>query len=605
MALKYLRRYQRKILIVVAIVVIPAFVLLYGGSRQSTGSAGGGARVVGTIGEDPVRSSEFGSFRSRLQRIRGLRVDDVEDVDERVKLVLQQLALVREAEAVGLVASKYELWEFMRERIKQMARLQPNDRLTRKRLQETLHDYRISETAFQQAARETIISAELARYVRDGALAPTEDRYLEYCERNSKLRVLYRDFPVADHLEQVEKPTDEEIQTHFDKNTGLSYGKPLALYEPEGAVLEILFAEHKAFERHVKVTEALLQKHYDRTKNRYKIAEPAPAGNGGEQAEEQAGGAEAEPAYKPFAEVKGEVETDYRRTKAPAFARKACKDAKREHDKRLKALKEKAQAARAESANDDDDNPPPEDGDGEPPVQVDLKDLAAQFKLTYTRTEILTAEDLKNDEGSEPFGSLASIRFLAFDKARREELTAGLSESRRAGPFAKGTGMLVFRIAEFREAKKWTFEQAKPAIVGRLIQGKAEKAADELAKAFKENLDERDEGGEQKVDLNALTDTGMVKPYHEVARWFRGKPTGQSEIMRPPAEDEKKKVVRVGILVARENPTREAFQKDFSTQAPEPSWKRDLRGRGRTRAWDWLEFSRKRPIRVAESRQTR
>ena len=53
MSLKLMRRYQRALLIGTAIIIIPAFVLLYG---QNSGPGGGGvpSGAAGTIGDETV-----------------------------------------------------------------------------------------------------------------------------------------------------------------------------------------------------------------------------------------------------------------------------------------------------------------------------------------------------------------------------------------------------------------------------------------------------------------------------------------------------------------------------------------------------------------------
>ena len=594
MALRFLRRYQRKILIAVAIVIIPAFVLLWGGEQRGGGGAAR-AGAVGTINDDPVGTDEYRSFRTRMQRI-GYRVGEV-------GRVLQQMALVREAEAVGVEASDYELRRSMRGRVKLMAGLKPTEPLPAKLYRKTLRDYRISEIAFQQAAREAILTAKLSGSIAEGAVVSVEDRFIAYCAQNAKLRVLYKDFPVADYRKDVEKPSEEKIKERYNKSKDRDYGDPLALYAPERAALEVLFAAYADFEKRVKVTDEDLKKHYGRTKYRYKIDEPAATGGG----EGETDGGDDKPTYKPLAEVKKEVAEQFRQWEGRRLARKACEDAKKEHDA------EKPNDADAPPKNADDAEAPQKDADDEkqprePPVRVDLKALAERFKLTWERIGPRTAEGLRGDEGIAPFGSLRSLAYTAFDKDRRPELTEGLSDVKFVGA-PKGTGALLFRVAQFHEAKKWTLEQARAAIVERIVKEEAEKLVEEKAQAFREKLDERDEDNKPTVDLKTLTDTGLVgpsdanaRPFH-TARFGGYKPVGATEIIRPYAQDEDKKVIRVGVLVARTNPTREAFKKDAAAQASDPPWQKASRRGRRAQAWELLEFNRKYPITVVPEAQ--
>ena len=528
MALAFFRRHQKTVLIPMVVVLMITFVL-WGAFTRSDQDQGGGLDVVGTIRGKSVTYAEATAFMRRYRALVGTDLGGGRGASEAQRMLraLQSMALLQEAQTnqIGISDTK------LRRILQRWARLRRDAQdpkkvgtpLTEQDLRQVIQGYGTSADSLRRAVRERILIDRQLDLIQAGAEVSASDEYLLYARAREKVRVLYREFKLDEFRDDIDQPTDEEIEAYYNEYQGKQENDPDNLYRDPQAQLDLLFAETQVFVKGVEVTDEKLKKLYDETKELFYSAEPD---------------AEGKAKYKPFKEVKEIVERRLRGQEGGKEAEQALANAKEEFDKQLKVLQE---APRDEA----------EQKENQPPLaaRIDLKTIAKTFGLQAIETKLLPRSAFFKADGIPQLGSAYSLSGQVFveDIDKRKE---ALSD-----PVKVGKGRVAFRVLAFEPSRVKELAEARETIVKRLTDIRLRAAAKEKADAFKKTLDRRE------VDWFTLEDTGLGSPRHPIARLFNETALGE---VHAPYEDTNpaRPPFLVGMVVERHVPNRQDFDSD-------------------------------------------
>ncbi|GAG26785.1 unnamed protein product, partial [marine sediment metagenome] len=229
MALKWLRKHQKQLLVPLAIIIIPAFVLVGVSGR---GERGGGGRTAAVIGGETITFDRLGEYHRAYQVLTGTRGGRVNDNE--VFGILQRAKL---AEKAGVRVSSAQLRDTIRSI---MSRVLGTRDFTDAQYRAALDDRNASRPVFEELVTKIIAGNVLGAAVSGGGHMTEEELYLVYCREKDRIELRLKDFHVATYERQVKKssaPTEEELKSYFEERKDLSLERELALKtEPEVAI---------------------------------------------------------------------------------------------------------------------------------------------------------------------------------------------------------------------------------------------------------------------------------------------------------------------------------------------------------------------------------
>lgn len=196
MSLEFLREKQRAVFWVVAIIVIPSFILAWGGSSYMRGRSFSrpiAARVYGR----KVSIDDFYNFRRRLcaatdsfgQGLVYYMPLPAADSEGNIHFALA-MAHIQEAREAGIRATPLEIGTYIRQEhpLAQRAGLGPNagEEEFRKAYRQYLDNARVTHEEFLRGVEEWLI---LRRYLEigDSSFGASEDGYLTYARESAKI----------------------------------------------------------------------------------------------------------------------------------------------------------------------------------------------------------------------------------------------------------------------------------------------------------------------------------------------------------------------------------------------------------------------------------
>lgn len=535
MQLDWFRQHHKKVIWVVAIIVIPSFVLFIP-SGKTTGEEGG--VVSGPSGEwyhanGQYEKAGWQELVSRRQEYaRFFRTNHFTSEDA-LKLMVQ----CRMAAELDLNIGPTELLERIRAQVKTKTQ---KEKLNEQIYQLFLSELTLSSVQFERLCYEFALLEKYGATVQDQILPTDSELFVHYCMQKQTVRLLYKELRSKDFVAQVEAPKPDAIKSYYEKFKEAPPEQRSNLNTKARVSADVLYITAKEIEEKIKPTEEQLKSYYEL----YKIIKWKKDAKKGPDADN----------LKPFAEVKDEVLKDYIQTNLYT-----------EKDKLLDPVR-KAYRAALEKA----------EAEKKP---LDMAAFAKSHSLRHWRTGKLTRAEY--EKGSEKEGSpdfKHAVRLFETaepDRNPEQESIRAIIRKQLQPDFAVGAGasqaFVLLRLADdgYETARLMTLEEATPTVTQLLT----EEAAFEKARKAAEDLQAQWTKGENLPKPEELLDeTFSSETKNTLARNYFNEPTVIGEVLKPAPDYDGEAVgdaprhflVRVGFAVDRKVPTWENFEQDFS-----------------------------------------
>jgi len=569
-AIGFLRTHQRRVLVPLAIVIIPCFIFLYGAS-SFFGQRRGGAYAE--VNGRSISMEEMVSMRRGMAHLTFRPASDGE--------IIRWIISSDAAREFGLAAGTSEVRDYMQARMKRHL----GDKFTQQDYIDHLLEMNFSESQLMGLAEENLIQVKVDRVLDASATVTSEELYLHYCWNKDMLTIRHADFAASDYRERAGEPDEAAVAKYYADGVKKGYEGAPQLFQAPTAEISYLFASYEDFESKVDATDEKLKAHYEQTKHRYHAPEepkepkapedpeaadaeaPAPAPAEAEGAEAGASAAPAAPAapeepgepeapaegeaaeagpaeeepddhlpHKPFEEVRAEVDKDYREITSKRNAHEALEEL----------------ATKLNSADD-------------PVSDADALKLAKEKGLILAKAGPLTYDDLKEFE---PFGNASGLGAVLFF-----DIKAPVKDPAWSDAEVTQKGAVSFKLLDRKEAVKLELAACREKVVEKIIDKLAADAAYAAAKEARRAIING------SFDQAQMKESGPFEAGDSVVREFRDKPVDEvSQVYDappppPPVRDEDDEdgaddvanagpVYRVAILSDRASPSRQAFADD-------------------------------------------
>jgi peptidyl-prolyl cis-trans isomerase D len=275
---------------------------------------------VGEILGEKISQEEFNDTVIRWARVffkdsKGLVAEQV----------WKQLALVHQAEQMDIFVTNEELAQEIRSWFPVDPRIFSDREGYRRMLGSVFH---MTEYQFEKTIREYLLAQKLQFLLKNSIKITKDEAFQRYMKESEKVKVKYAAFKAKDFFSSVEIEEDE-IRSFYDKHSGNFPGveeETWGYKEPEKVKIEYIVAKNDVIEKQVNVTDEEMKGYYEEKKDLMfkKEAEAASEKvSGSEDAEDEKAMAE----YKPFDEVKRQIEDTLRFKKRETLANKLIGDA--------------------------------------------------------------------------------------------------------------------------------------------------------------------------------------------------------------------------------------------------------------------------------------
>lgn len=309
---KWFRKYEKRILIIVTVLIAISFgagaglARMLGGmlSWVLRGEAKERDETVAYVLGEPIDRQEFIAFRIRWARypFAGQSTDEV----------WSAYAAVRLAERLGIRVSDSEVRAaILSHPVFSDDPNSPAGRYSHERFRAVLKGNRMTQQDFEETLREHLAVVRLRALLLDAAVVTSAEVWPTYRDSQLSYRTAAARFPLEDFLGQVPEPSDEEVSEFYETEKELRY------QEPERIRLEVLAASHETFADEVTVTDEEARDYYDAHQQEFVDLPPA-----------QEGTEEGEQSVKPFQDVRDQILDRLRRPRARQQARSALDDAR-------------------------------------------------------------------------------------------------------------------------------------------------------------------------------------------------------------------------------------------------------------------------------------
>ncbi|HHT9125609.1 MAG TPA: SurA N-terminal domain-containing protein [Candidatus Brocadiia bacterium] len=311
----WFRKNQKKFLGLFVVVLMAAWGI---GPAISMLSRQFGEKPVGTIFGKDISQNEFNDAIRRWSRV--FLQQSPTPIGE---TVWKQLMLVREAERLGIRISDEEVLEGIRMMGARLFGGQIN--IPVDRIVAILCDsFGVGEAQLLQTIREAFLIEKLDRFIRDSIKVSSEEAWQKYSWQNEQAKVKYIALKAKDIVDYMEI-NDDEIQSfyneHCDTFPNTFEGIP-GYKELEKVKIEYIMARYDDLKERVSVSEEEVRKYYEDNKNtKYKLESASQeSGVKSQDALTQDSGPKTQDSYKPFDEVKEEINNILKRQKAEELA---------------------------------------------------------------------------------------------------------------------------------------------------------------------------------------------------------------------------------------------------------------------------------------------
>ncbi|MGR3309939.1 MAG: SurA N-terminal domain-containing protein, partial [Candidatus Brocadiales bacterium] len=405
-----------------------------------------GERPVGTIFGKEISQNEFNEAVRRWNRI-FLRQSKTPVAET----VWKQLILTHEAERLGIRVSDGEVAEGIRVMSATVfggVINIPVDRV----IPILCNNFGVGEVQFLQTLREALLIEKLNYYIRDSIKIGSEEAWQKYSKENEQAKVKYIALKVkdiVDYMEVNEEETQSFYNEHLDKFPNAFEGIP-GYKEHEKVKIEYVMARYDDLKDRVTVSEEEIRKYYEDNKNtRYKIGETPPPQTSDDKKETRLEGEEkvtepvtepdkeTPPKYKPFDEVKEEINNVLKRQKAGELA--------------------------VELINKADDQVTAELGLTE---RINFEEIASKFSLTYYVTRYF-----ERNEANKTIRGTDKISLMAFGREKYDP----------APPYDCADGRFIFQVINKKPPGAPPLAEIRGRVEGNLREEKALRRMRELA----------------------------------------------------------------------------------------------------------------------------
>ncbi|MCP4253562.1 MAG: hypothetical protein GY775_09150 [Candidatus Scalindua sp.] len=250
---------------------------------------------VGKIDGRKVTQDQFSDTATRWARI------FFREAKEPVaQLVWRQMALFGQAENMGIVVTKDELAQEIRNFFPVDPRIFEDKDSFRRMLGSVFH---LTEPQFEKTIEEYLLTRKL-QYLLKSSVKVTEDEALQrYIKENEQVKIKYTALRARDFINRVEVKEDE-IRSFYDEHSENYPNFEEGIWgfkEPEKVKIEYIIARFDVIEKQINITDEKMQAYYDEKKDlmfkKENVAKPEGA-NPDETAVSE---------FKPFDEVKTQI----------------------------------------------------------------------------------------------------------------------------------------------------------------------------------------------------------------------------------------------------------------------------------------------------------
>ncbi len=305
---KWFRKYEKRILIIVTVLIAISFGAGAGLPRMLGGmltwllrgeAKERDEKVAYVLGE-PIDRQEFIAFSIRWARypFAGQSTDEVWSAYAAVRLAERLGIRVSDNEVRATILSEPAFFDESKG---------PAGRYSHERFQAVLKDNRMTQQDFEETLREHLAVLKLQASLLDAVVVTSA----EVWQANWSYRTAAVVFPVEDFLAQVPEPGEEEVTTFYGKE------RPNRYREAGKIRIEVLAAPYERFASEVTVTDEEARNYYDAHLQEF-VDLPAV----------QEGTEQGEQSVTPFEDVRDQILDRLRRQRARQQARSALDDAR-------------------------------------------------------------------------------------------------------------------------------------------------------------------------------------------------------------------------------------------------------------------------------------
>lgn len=391
--------------------------------------------------------------------------------------------------------------------------------------------YQIQQVGvFEQALRELMACEKLMLYVARSIKVTDDELWRHYEDNFSKVKLDLVTLTANDFADDAAAPTEEEISSRYERDKETEW-----LMVPHRVKVEYAGALYSTWKDLVKIERADLEAYYDRKKADFVIEEPEgdpsaqsqPASDAGASSEEPVmrsldeAAEKKKPRFKPFDEVKDEIEAIIRKRRAKEDATTIVMKARRE----------------AENQN--------------------VKEAAAQNGLIYGVTDWFSADEanavpvvggtLAGQYGdSQALGTVAFALEDVIGVCRNDKGAFAIRVIEDKPDYIPELAAVSDTIVERLVVEK-RFQAAQSAAAGIVIAAQSGDFAEAVASLGKEDL---------KVETTPILDVWYPIPYADAAARSEA-----GAVSMTPDPNATPPVVYVWKVVERQQPPGDEFEK--------------------------------------------
>jgi peptidyl-prolyl cis-trans isomerase D len=218
MLMDFMRRNTKNFLIIITILIVPAFVLW--GSFPSLGNKGSDTLLV--VGNEKISLENFEQYYGQLREMARMNMGDnfSPELEKMLNLkqqaldgITREILLKKEADRLKIVVSDQEI----QDSLKQNPAFYTDGEFDATKWNAAIKDPRINWPAFIEEERQNLRNQKLMEVVYAGARVTEDEVKEEYRRQNEKVRIAYVNWRAADLLAEVEL-TEEEILSYYENH---------------------------------------------------------------------------------------------------------------------------------------------------------------------------------------------------------------------------------------------------------------------------------------------------------------------------------------------------------------------------------------------------
>ena len=269
---------------------------------------------VGEILGRKITQDQFSDTATRWARI--FFRESKEPVAQQV---WRQMALFGQAENMGIVITKDELAQEIRNFFPVDPRILEDKESFRRMLGSAFH---LTEPQFEQTIKEYLLSRKLQYLLKSSVKVTRDEAFQRYLKENEQIKIKYAALKARDYTSRVEIKEDE-VKSFYDKYSENYPNAEEGIWgyrEPEKVKIEYIIARSDVIEKQINITEEKMQKYYEDKKDLMFKEEDVKKPEGENSDETSVS------EFKPFDEVKTQIKDNLFFREREALANKIIAD---------------------------------------------------------------------------------------------------------------------------------------------------------------------------------------------------------------------------------------------------------------------------------------